>query len=337
MTLSVELDWPDVYFTPQYGASAAVLDGGTWHCARGDRDRILVPYIARPIDAGSGGTAHADAASPYGYCGLYADPGGDPGELTRFWNQTRQGWREQGIVTVFLRFSPMDPGSLRAARHLDGLELTRRGDTVLVPTGAGRDALWAGMASRSRNMVRKAEKAGLTASVRAATTADVAPGAPFRRLYEQTMDRVGGAAKYYFTDAYYRALLDCPLHLATVCDAGGTVVAASLVLSHGDRAHYHLACSERDGARLGANNLLVWTILTWAEDGGRRLVHLGGGVSNEDSLFAFKSSFGGERAQFWTGAVVVDPAAYAALTAAREEALGTSLADSAFFPRYRAG
>jgi hypothetical protein len=190
-------------------------------------------------------------------------------------------------------------------------------------------------------MVRKAAKAGLHGQVRPATMSDVLPDAPFRRLYGATMDRVGGAAKYYFPDEYYRLLVDGlgpALHIAEVRDGTGTVVASSLVMRHHSRAHYHLSCSSPEGARLGANNLLVWTILTWADGAGVRQVHLGGGVTSRDSLFMFKCSFGGRAAQFSTGTVVVDEVADERLTVARAAALRRppeELRASPFFPSYR--
>ncbi|WP_229398010.1 lipid II:glycine glycyltransferase FemX [Micromonospora okii] len=329
--------WPDVYFTPGYGAAAAVAERAEWRLTHW-RDRVLVPLLVRPVDP-----AGRDGVSPYGYCGVHVAPGTTPAELAAFWARAVPAWREAGLVSLFLRLSPLDPRSTAVVRAAGVVSLDPRGDTVTVPVGGGPGDVWDAMAGRSRTAVRKAERAGLTADVRPAGAEDVAAGSDFRRLYERTMRRVGGSPGYLFTDAYYRALADGVgkgLLRASVTAPDGRAVAAALVLRHADRAHYHLSGSDPAAARDGANNLLVWSILRWAAESGCDLVHLGGGRVPDDSLLAFKRSFGGRRSTFHTASVVLDPGRYADLVAARARELGRpadELAATNFFPAYRYG
>ncbi|TYB96169.1 GNAT family N-acetyltransferase [Micromonospora sp. WP24] len=332
----LDADCPDVYFTSAYGTATAALDSGGWQVAHED-DRLILPYVSRPANE-----TDLDAFTPYGYAGIHVDPGCSAADLARFWRQTMDHWRQTRTVAVFLRFSPLDPASVQAARALDQLELTQRQDTITVTVSQGPDRVWDVMEGRSRTAIRKACGAGLSAAVRPTDPGDLTTGSPFRRLYESTMIRLGSQPWYLFPDHYYEQLaagLDKALTIAEVRAADGTVVASALVLRHRDRAHYHLAGSEPSASRLGANNLLVWTILSWASENGCRLVHLGGGVRPDDGLFRFKRSFGGARTPFWTGAVVADPDRYAALIAARARQLGRSaeeLRSTGFFPAYRA-
>lgn len=329
-------DCPDTYFTAGYGRASALTRGGEWHCLRW-QDEIVLPYVVNAVDG-----AVFDAASPYGYSGIHVAPTCDAQDLARFWKETKEEWRDRRIVAMFFRFSPLDPGSLRAAAALDDVVLTRRGDTIAIPVDQGPEVMWRELKSSCRYMIRKAGKAGLTARVRAARPADLAPDAPFRTLYARTMKRVGGADAYLFGDDYYRALshgLGDGLAIAEVIEPGERVVAASLLFVHRDRVHYHLAGSDAEAAA-GANNVLVWTILSWAAQNGRRWVHLGGGVRPGDSLFWFKESFGGCRVEFWTGATVLDQAAYDRLVQEHAVVTGTAaeqLNASGFFPAYRFG
>jgi hypothetical protein len=326
---------PDVYLTAGYGRAAADADGGTWYLAH-QSGRILLPYVRRRYDART-----EDASSPYGYSGLAIAPGCPPNALARFWAAALGQWRDIGLVTLFLRFSPLDPASVRAAATLPGLTLTRRAETVTVPVSGGPDRIWTGMRGRSRTAIRKAQRAGLRADLRVADLEDLIATAPFRRLYAQTMHRVAAAPGYHFPERYYRLLHDGlgkSLRLAEVRGPDGEVVAAALVLRHRDRAHYHLTGSTPEAARLGANNLLLWTVLRWAAEDGCELVHLGGGVRDRDGLFTFKCSFGGLRTPFFTGAVVLDPPRYRNLLADRARRLGRpidSLLTTGFFPGYR--
>ncbi|WP_405111330.1 GNAT family N-acetyltransferase [Micromonospora sp. NBC_01405] len=333
----LDADCPDVYFTAGYGTADAAAQGGAWHSARLGR-RIQLPYVLRAVADGM-----TDGVSPYGYCGLHVEPGCPPDDLARFWARAVACWRDQGLVSLFLRFSPLDPAPVAAVRALGTVRLAQHGETVAVAVDAGPRRVWEAMAGRARTAVRKAGNAGLTAELRPATALDLTAAAPFRRVYERTMRRIGSAERYLFPDGYYRLLssgLDKDLLLASVRDPDGEVVAAALVLRHRDRAHYHLAGSEPAAARDGANNLLVWRILEWAAETGCARVHLGGGVRGDDGLLRFKTSFGGALVPWWTGAVVLDRDRYAALTAARAHRLGcpvTDLRDGGFFPAYRAG
>ncbi|GAA4465194.1 GNAT family N-acetyltransferase [Phytohabitans houttuyneae] len=332
-----DADCPDTYFTAGYGRASATARGGDWHCLRW-RDELLLPYVVNAVHDGL-----YDAASPYGYSGIHVAPGRGGGDLARFWKQVKEEWRDRRIVAMFFRFSPLDLDSLHAVAALDDIVLTRRGDTIAVKVDEGLDALWDGLRSSCRRQVGKARRAGLTARARPAVPHDVMPGAPFRTLYEQTMRRVGSAAAYLFDDDYYQALvagLGAGLVIVEVADADGRIVAASLVFAHRDRVHYHLAGSDGTSAALGCNNLLLWTILSWAAESDRGWVHFGGGLRPDDSLFRFKETFGGCRKQFWTGAAVLDPVAYDRLVRERAAAAGstaTQLKDSGYFPAYRFG
>lgn len=322
---------PDVYFTAGYGMAAAATKHGRWEALHVE-DRLLLPYVVTEIDG------HLDAASPYGYAGIHVAPGSTEHDVAQFWRLVREHWRDMGLVAMFFRFSPFEP-----AVALAGVRTTDRGDTVTVPIGGDADALWDGMEGRSRTAIRKARGLGYTATVRPAGAADLHGGSSFRILYEQTMRRVGSTAGYLFDDAYYAKLLDGlgpSLLLAEVVGEAGGVGAAALILRHRDRVHYHLAGSDPEAARHGANNLLLWTVLNWAAGTGARLVHLGGGLRAEDNLFKFKRSFGGRRTRFRTGAVVVDQRAYDKLVEHRAVLCGRSpgeLVDTGYFPAYRVG
>ncbi|WP_348788959.1 GNAT family N-acetyltransferase [Leifsonia sp. NPDC080035] len=326
-----------VYFTRGYGEAAAITDGGRWTILSTADGSWQLPLVLVPAPYGDG----FEARSPYGYAGIHIDPAIGTGEAQRLWRESIEVLRGLDVVTVFLRFSPLDVGSALRARDLEGLTVRHVSDTVLVST-ADADSVWNALRGRARTAIRKARAAGMTAELRPATADDLSSGSAFRRLYEGTMARVGAADRYYFADDYYRALLDGlgeDLLVCTVRDAAHGPVAASLVMVDGDGLHYHLSGSTPEGARAGANNLLIWQILSDASARGLRHVHLGGGVSNADSLFRFKESFGGAIVPFHIGSAVIDPVEYDRLVSRRaaERAVPVSaLVDSGYFPGFRA-
>ncbi|MFD2766137.1 GNAT family N-acetyltransferase [Micromonospora eburnea] len=327
--------YPDVYFTPGYGAAAAAADAAVWRLAYAP-EGMLVPYLVRSVDD----EVH-DAASPYGYSGIHLAADRPPDELARCWSQAVERWRDEGLVSLFLRFSPMDPASVAAVRALRLVPMVRRPDTLTVAVDRTPDEIWNGMAGRARTAIRKARRVGLEAAVRTVQSTDLDVGSPFRHLYEQTMKRVGSAPSYFFPDRYYRLLHDGlgrSLLTCEVRDPHGSVVAASLLMRHADLLHYHLAGSDPAAGRDGANSLLLWTVLSWAAEHGCARVHLGGGVRADDGLFRFKCSFGGTRTEFWTGALVLDRKRYDDLVARHAARLRLSTGDllrTGFFPAYR--
>lgn len=328
---------PSVYFGRGYGEAAALPDGGRWTTLSTPDGSWQLPVVLVPAPYGSGW----EARSPYGYTGIHVDPALDAADAHRLWRESVDQLRAWGVVAVFLRFSPLDPASATRAAALDGLRVRHVADTILVPT-TDEQSIWSGLRGRARTAIRKATSSGMTAELRPATADDVSPGSAFRRLYERTMARVDAADLYYFEDDYYRALLDGlgeDLLVCTVVDADGEPAAASLVMADRDGLHYHLSGSTPDGARAGANNLLIWRILVGAADRGLRHVHLGGGVSKGDSLFRFKESFGGASAPFHIGSAVIDPAEYRRLVEQRAAERGvpvSALEASGYFPAFRA-
>jgi hypothetical protein len=325
---------PDIYFTSGYGTASALTRSGHWRSIDWE-DQILLPYIKVGVGAA------CDVSSPYGYSGIYVAAGCTTKDVQEFWHSARAVWRDEGVVSAFLRFSPLDNVSREAVTALDGLRLTRRGDTVVVSVNGGEGAVWASMEGRSRTAVRKASNAGLIADIEVATREDVIQGSPFRRLYEATMRRVGSDSAYLFDDSYYVTLLrrlGDAVMLATVRNPQNEVVSAALVLTHREKVHYHLSGSTVEGGRIGANNLLLWTVLQWSARSRRSIVHLGGGVTPDDGLFRFKRSFGGVREQFWTGSVILDEVQYESLLRRRAAELSISaeqLSKNAYFPAYR--
>jgi serine/alanine adding enzyme len=326
---------PDVYFTRGYGVASAIADGGEWVMTATPDGRWQLPLVVRPLPGGD-----LDAVSPYGYSGIHADLGLDGAALRSCWTDSVRQLRAMGVITLFLRFSPLEDVSPLVRAGLPGLDVRHRSATTAVDI-RDTDAAWSRMRGRSRTAVRKAEKSGLVGSVRRLENGDLTAGSAFRRLYDGTMARVSSADYYRLPDEYYDALahgLGDAVRIAEVVDADGRTVAAALVLSHGTFVHYHLAGSDPVAARLGANNLLVWSICRWAAAQGATLLHLGGGIGGGSSLMTFKESFGGGLLDFHTGQAVLDEDKLAAHTHRRSRELGCTpeeLTGSGFFPPYR--
>jgi serine/alanine adding enzyme len=322
---------PDVYFAPGYGRAEEANGAGDWFSLVAYDGLWQLPLHLRSSSDGT------DAVSPYGYSGVYASSRLTAADRRSAWSRARSELRARGVLSVFLRQSPLIPHPFDTA---PGEVVVSSHSTVMVAT-INEDSAWRAMEGRSRTSIRKADRSGFSSVVRPAAPEDLVSGGAFRNLYEGAMRRRTAAERYFFNDAYYAALRDAlgsDLLIGITTDSGGRAVAAALFMRHADLLHYHLAGSEPEAGRVGATNQLIWRAIEWASEHGVTGCHLGGGVSNYDSLFKFKRSFGGEVLSFDAFGVVVDDAAYRVAVESRAAKLNMSvsaLLEINYFPRFR--
>jgi hypothetical protein len=325
---------PDVYFSPGYGRAASIESDGEWVLLEALGGAWQIPMIVRTLHDGS-----KDAISPYGYSGVYASPLLSSAQFHDAGAATVDCLQSLGVISVLLRHSPLVPQappfprqrSIISGHPTRSLELT------------DNETAWSGMEGRCRTSIRKATKNGYTAGVRQATDYDLAPGGDFRRIYEETMKHREAASQYFFDSNYCKELLGglgSNLLIAEVRDRVGVVVSATLLMLHAERLHYHLSGSNLGDARMGSNNLMLWTAIQFAIGHGVREFHLGGGVGALDNLYKFKRSLGGRELEYRVTGLIIDDELYQMNTQNRAkvcEVTPETLLASNFFPAYRAG
>jgi hypothetical protein len=263
-----------------------------------------------------------DVVSPYGYGGPIA-VGADP-PLAEF-AAAYQAWcAVQGVLTSFVVFHPLFANDAHAGTL--GFHRIPLGGTVAWSLAEPDPR--ARMHRHHRRMVRRAEAAGLVATVEPAPE-DLSE---FVALYEHAMRRLEASDFYLFPASYWQALLrDVPLTRVDVRDGDGALVAGVLGIGSPPWLHYHLGAAADAARGTGASHLALCALAEWGRESGYSLLHLGGGVSGrEDSLLEYKLRFapGGLIASA-TGRAVHDRDAYARLTGADE------IDWAGFFPAYR--
>jgi serine/alanine adding enzyme len=304
--LLARLGYADAYLLRAYVEASCVLDPGEPVLL--EEDGVVLACIVRAIP----GTDAYDATTPYGYGGPVGK--GDFHEAYARWCVSRS------IVSTFVRFHPL------YENHRDAPYASFASATVGWPLEGD---LLPGMHGKHRNVVRKAQKAGVAVDVTAAPD-DLSA---FAALYEQTMRRQDASDYYFFPPEYWERLTALEGNLVRFDSlADGEVVASALCL-RGDRwLHYHLGATANSARDLGASNLLLYTAALWGQAQHLEEFHLGGGAgAKEDSLYAFKQRFSPEgRREFWVGKLVHDEDAYRRLSG------GAEIDYESFFPAYRA-
>jgi serine/alanine adding enzyme len=264
-----------------------------------------------------------DVVSPYGYGGPVAVGDAPPLDVFR---DAYAGWcADRGVLSSFVVFHPLFGNDAYAA----ALGFRRVPLEGTVAWRLAEPDLRARMHRHHRRMVRRAEAAGLAATVERAP-ADLSA---FVALYTDAMRYLDAAAFYRFPPPYWEALRrEVPVALVEVRDADGGLAAAVLGMGGPPWLHYHLGASAEHARGSGASHLALCSLAEWGQAHGYDVLHLGGGVGGRaDSLLEYKLRFAPDGLlPAATGRAVHDRAAYAALT-------GSDAIDwEGFFPAYRA-
>jgi hypothetical protein len=328
---AARLSEPSVYYNPYYGLACANEYEAKWILLADFDGKWQIPLVVRNTEYG-----RFDAISPYGYNGIFIDASLSSVQIQLFWQESLTLMKDYGLISLFLRFSPFDLPSVRLAQSLSGIDISEFSRTILVPT-SDINQTWIQMKGAARTAIRKTWKNGLTCEITEADDSLLDESSTFRVLYSATMDRLVSKADYYFSNNYYRTLLEGlsgRVLVATVRNSNGVPLASALFLRDENMLHYHLSGSERPSD--GAMNLLLWEIFDWSATHGIKFVHLGGGTSPGDSLFRFKSSFGGNDEPYNIGKVVVDRTEYSNhLSRAISERGRSNTSMGTGFPEYR--
>jgi hypothetical protein len=146
--LLARLGLTDVYLTREYVESARVLEPG--EAVFLAHEDVVFPLILRDLED------RHDVVTPYGYGGPVArNPAGAPA-----FHEAYEEWcRERGVVSTFVRFHPLYENHRYSPFRSEPL-----GSTVAWRLG-GEDP-FERLHAHHRRLVRKAERAGLEATVR---------------------------------------------------------------------------------------------------------------------------------------------------------------------------
>jgi GNAT superfamily N-acetyltransferase len=340
---------PDVYYRARYALASEAAGHGKAIALilSANNVSVLLPLLLRPLSdlPFAPGESGFDAITPYGYGGLL--PLSRRKALTKLDVATLlevlQHWcREAGIVSCFIRLHPLldqeswlyhdqlsQYASLLQFRALTiAVDLTKWDSTRQRPAGLRRDR------RLDLNHAQRCLRVSWSGSDIPLFEALVL----FKRIYEQRMVSLNVSSYYFFPLEYYLSLgrgLERNVAVALAW-LDRTIVGGSLFMADRQFAHYHLSGSNEQGRGLGAGTLLINAGAQWARERGCKLLHLGGGVSNSDSLFEYKKSFGGIVYRYHTLEVISDASRYHDLVERRFKCEPGSQIHSRFFPQYRA-
>ena len=288
----------DFFRSPAFLAAEAVT-----HTLR-IGDGVELPVIVRDVP----GTDAQDAISPYGYPGASVRADAvpvDPADVD---------WPATGLVSAFIRDriggSPCFAGA------------TERSHVQVHDPDRPR-----AIRPRLAEQIRANERGGLV--VECAPGPDAAPTqrAGFIRAYDETMRRASAAERYFYSAAYFEAILAFDRSWLILATTGADIAAGAIAAVSDAVLHYYLGGTADAHRRESPFKNVVARMLDLADELGIPL-NLGGGLRPGDGLERFKRGFANAELPFRTHELVLDPVAYERLSRSAGPVPG-------FFPAYR--
>ncbi len=272
-----------------------------------------------------------DLETPYGYGGFLLQGTFTDEARESFEREMYAFAKREKIVSQFVRFYPVYRNDIPYAGLTDSKTRYLR-DTIYIDT-TDKENIMVNMDSKNRNMVRKAVKNGVSICHDKGEHLD-----EFIQIYEATMAHDHAAAYYYFEREYYEYLIE---HMGEHVEFfysvyEGKYIGAAMFFYNGEYMHYHLSGMYAQYRSTAATNLLLYEAALWAHEQGIRLIHLGGGMEAEDSLFGFKKQFNKKgRLPFYVGRTIFDEQSYRELLRLRKEKDNSFDTENGFMIQYR--
>lgn len=271
-----------------------------------------------------------DAATPYGYGGFIFNREPSQSEVKSLKKELIESLSRKGIVSVFFRFHPVLRNSSWSREIAQVVDV---GKTVCMEL-ENPEQIWNDLTSKNRNMIRKAEKAGVV--IKHGVGMELLR--EFRAIYNATMESDHAAPYYFFEKDFYEAI-ERSLHSnyeIFYAEYDGRIISMAIMIFAGEFLNYHLSGSVREFRNLAPSNLLLYKAALWGCKKGFNTFHLGGGLgAAEDNLYKFKAGFNRRSDYtFSIGKMILDSSKYEFLVKLRE-GLSDFEPDSEYFPLYR--
>ena len=292
-------DQHDVYFTPEYYALYEQNGDGKSCCFvyEEDGDIVLYPFLLNSINqlGYELDGEYYDIQGAYGYNGIVTSSK-NAGFITHFHECFDQFCQEHHIAAEFSRFHPLLNNQELASPKMQTFYSRK---TVKLDLTMSLDDIWKSQfSSKNRNVIRKAEKDGVT-------IVESQDYEFFRQMYDQTMRNVNAEEFYFFPAAYYERFKETFGDNLILCFAmfEGKPISGSMFMFSKDYTHYHLSGRDKNYYKIAANNAVLWYGIQKAKERGCKWFHFGGGTTgaDDDMLLHFKQNFSKENGEFWIG------------------------------------
>lgn len=250
--------------------------------------------------------SYYDASSPYGYSGPLFNDRISSKTITAFWNAVDLWYSKNNVVTEFIRFNLSNNHMYYSGHVIPTLNNVK-----------GKihdfDSIWSSFKQKVRNNYRKAEKSGLKINIihKTITIEDIAV---FYNIYIKTMVRKDAATNYYYPKDYFENLIfnNQTETLLAIVYKDDIAISTELILLNNNQLYSYLGGTISEYFNYRPNEFLKIELIKWAINNNVAYYVLGGGRTNDDSLYQYKKTFfpKDEDAIYYTGKKVINKDIY---------------------------
>jgi FemAB family. len=273
-----------------------------------------------------------DAETPYGYGGpcFYGNMVFDNDNIRDFQFTLKEALANEKIITQFIRFYPLMFEEGKSTLIVDDFGTYK--NTIIMDLSS-EDIIRSNLDSQYRRKIKKASESGVIIKHDKGENIK-----EFIRLYNMTMNMHSAEKMYYFKENYYRSLINefsnhFEVFYALLDDK---VVGASIFLYDKQFMHFHLGGRDVNAPSVPFENMLMVEAAIWGGEKGLKKLHLGGGLTGEDSLFQYKKKFNRSGVRpFYIGRTIIDERKYKELMNIRTNSDNGFDPQNSYYIQYR--
>lgn len=301
----------DIYYEPEYNLLYQNNSKKSLCFFFNDKKRIfLYPFLLQKIDQIDN---YFDIITPYGYGGPITNTN-EKNFLIEAENFLNAELYKLNVIAELIKFHPLIKNHLLLQDIYRG-KIIKVCKTVSLNVGDyNEDILLKKIYTYSN---RKSIKKAYRNKCKVIIANDKVSWLNFIKLYESNLIRNTADNRYFFSSKYYGMIKKFfqNQHMIFSCQANNEIVSALLLLYNNYYAHCHLIGSNELARKLCANNLLHHEVVKWCRIMNIRVLHFGGGVTNDeqDSVYKFKKSFSNQTNDFFIGERVINDNIYTKL------------------------
>ncbi|WP_396601145.1 GNAT family N-acetyltransferase [Algibacter sp. R77976] len=272
---------------------------------------ILLPVYLNKIssEALDSGEVYYDAVSPYGYSGPLFNESVDERDIKTFWNQVDNWYKENNVITEFIRFN-LEFNHKYYSGHLIPSLNNVKGEIK------NFEDIWSNFKQKVRNNYRKAELNNLRIVINSDKKSSEDIGV-FYDIYIKTMVRNDATKNYFYTKSYFENLINLNQEktVLVVVYKGEIPISTELLICNNDFLYSFLGGTLSDYFKYRPNDFLKIEVIKWAISNGKSHYILGGGRQNDDGLYQYKKSFFpiDKDVIFYTGRKIINQKIYSKL------------------------
>jgi sugar O-acyltransferase (sialic acid O-acetyltransferase NeuD family) len=295
----------------------------------------MMPFSLRKIILQEKNTTYYDVSSFYGYSGPLFNKEISPTDTDTFWHLVDDWYINNKVITEFIRFN-LEGNFKRYSGNLiptlNNVKGTIFSDETLQ---------WEEFTPKVRNNYRKAVSNSLTSKIYHGAI-DENLIEVFHEIYISTMKRNNADQTYYFSLGYFKKLIHAnPQNtVLALIFKDKIAISSELLLLNSTTMYSFLGGTLENYFDFRPNDFLKMEAIKWGRANGYANYILGGGRSNDDSLYKYKKSFfpKNDDVIYYTGRKIINEVVYEKLTTlARKYTYKLNKKDIVedFFPLYR--